>query len=308
MIDCKYTPEAFIQKQNSAEVLYSYFVLYTAQYGKNAVYCFVEGYDMPYYISIVRNIYRGKTPVGISCKGKSNVIAVNKYIESIDIDKNRKYTKRYFVDRDFDNNDQLSDTIFVTDGYAIENYYLSDTCVSNILEIELKISQVQYPDQYSRCMTLFRQEHNKFIKGTLLLNAWYYCLYHNANWNRSNVSLNEKFPKEWLKWNIGNITFHYTLTDIQAKFDKAPILDIKSIERQMNEFTKLGASYLRGKYEIQFLYEFLKFIRDEPKNHRYYSVATCSLPFHLSTMISTFAQYADVSEKLYNYIKTGKRK
>ena len=304
MADNNYTPEAFIKKRYEASVIYSKFALLIPQYGEDAVYCFVEGYDMPYYRATVRNVCR-KEPVEIRCNGKESVIAANNFIETKEDCK--KYIKRYFVDRDFDNNEMLSDTIFITDGYTIENYYLSDKCVSSILETEFKISKADHLVNHIKCMDLFHQEHNSFFEGTLLLNAWYSCLYHNQNWNRSDVSLGINFPNEWLNLKIGNITHSYTLTDIEAKFDKAPKLEENAIIKKMEELRALGPFRSRGKYEIQFLFEFLSFIKNEPRKNRVYSVSSCSLPFQLNTIISTFSQYADVSKELYYYIERGKR-
>lgn len=303
MADLNYTPDAFAQKRNEAAVIYSKLALLIPQYGEDAVYCFVEGYDMPYYRAIVRNVSR-KEPVEIKCNGKSSVIAANKYIESKD--DCAKYTKRFFVDRDFDNNDSLPDSIFVTDGYAIENYYLSDKCVSGILETEFKMSKAEYQEKHKKCMDFFHQEHDKFFEGTLLFNAWYYCLYHNPEWNRNDVSLDSTFPKEWLDINIGKISYKYSIADIEKKYDAAPKIEECDVFKRKEELKSLGPFRARGKYEIQFLFEFLRFIKNEPKKNRVYSVASCSLPFQQNTMISTFSQYADVSERLYKYIETGK--
>lgn len=304
MADYNYTPEALAKKRGEAAVIYSRFTLLVPRYGTEVVYCFVEGYDMPYYRASVRNICR-KEPVEIRCHGKASVIAANKYIEGREDCK--IYAKRYFVDRDFDENKDLPETIFVTDGYAIENYYLSDKCVSSILETEFKISQTEHPINHTKCMDLFKQEHEKFFEGTLLLNAWYSCLYQNPAWNRADVSLDDCFPSEWLDLRIGNITHNYSLADIEAKFDKAPKMDEEIVKTRKEELRTLGYLRSRGKFEIQFLCTFLSFLKNEPKKNRRYSVAPCSLPFQQNSMISTFSQYADVSERLYDYIMIGNR-
>lgn len=304
MIDYNYTPEALSKKRGEAAVIYHRFTLLIPQYGEDAVYCFVEGYDMPYYRSIVRNVCR-KEPVEIECNGKASVIAANKFIE--EKDDSKKYVKRYFVDRDFDSNDTLPNSIFVTDGYAIENYYLSERCVSCILETEFKMSKVEHQDNHNKCMALFRQEHNKFFEGTLLLNAWYSSLYNDPNWKRSEVSLDISFPNEWINLKIGEIAHSYTLEDIENKFNKAPKIEEGIIMKRRDALRALGPFMSRGKFEIQFLFEFLSFIQNEPKKNRVYSVASCSLPFRQNTMISTFSQYADVTESLYRYIEKGVR-
>lgn len=303
-MDYNYTPEALSKRRDDAAAIYSKLTLLVPKFGKDVVYCFVEGYDMPYYRAIVHATCR-REPIEIKCNGKGNVIAANKFIETKEDCKD--LIKRYFVDRDFDNNDSLPDTIFVTDGYSIENYYLSENCISNILQTEYKMSLVDHAENHILCMDLFRREHSKFFEGTLLLNAWYRCLYQNPDWNRKDVSLGETFPKEWLDLRIENISYNYTLKDIEEKFDKAPKLDNAEVNRNKEELKVLGYSRVRGKFEMQFLYEFLRFIQNEPKKNRKYSVAPCSLPFQQNTMISTFSQYAYVSEGLYHYIETGKR-
>lgn len=303
-MDYNYTPDALSKRRGDAAVIYSRLILLIPQFGKDVVYCFVEGYDMPYYRAVVRSTCR-KEPIEIKCNGKGNVIAANRFIEAREDCKD--LIKRYFVDRDFDDNDTLPDTIFVTDGYSIENYYLSDSCISNILQTEFKMSLADHAENHAKCMELFHREHNKFCEGTLLLNAWYRCLYHNSDWNRQDVSLGETFPKEWLDLKIENISFSYTLKDIEEEFNKAPKLDNTEVERHKEELKALGHSRTRGKFEMQFLFEFLSFIKNEPSKRRKYSVASCSLPFQQKTMVSTFSQYADVSDSLYHYIETGKR-
>lgn len=302
MVDYNFTPDALSNRCNDASAIFLKFVNSLSEYGEDVIYCFVEGYDMPYYRSIVKNVCK-KEPVEIKCNGKENVIAANEYIESMD--RYKHYQKRYFVDHDFDANDNVPNTIFVTDGYSIENYYLSNECVSNILEIEFKISRLDHIDNYKKCMGFFQSEHEKFLKGTLLLNAWYSCLYASSKWNRKDVFLEDSFPKEWMSLKIGNISFNYTLSDIETKFNKAPHMEAKAVDEEKTKLQTKGYKFFRGKYEMQFLFEFLKYIQNEPKKNRIYSVASCSIPFYQNTMLSTFSQYADVSEKLYKYLEAG---
>lgn len=304
MTEQNFTPNALAKKRDEASVIYSKFTLLIPKFGEDAIYCFVEGYDMPYYSSIVRNVCR-KVPVEIKCNGKSSVIAANKFIETKE-DCSR-YSKRYFVDRDFENNDNLPNTIFITDGYAIENYYLSDKCVSSILETEFNISRTEYPDNYTKCMDLFHSEHEKFLEGISLFNAWYSCLYNNPGWDRSDVSLDGCFPKEWLSLKIGDIRYSYNLSDIEMKYNKAPHMEESLVNKEKTKLQTNGYMFYRGKYEMQFLFDFLRFIQNEPKKSRVYSVASCHIPFYQNTMLSTFSQYADVSDNLYRYIETGIR-
>lgn len=73
------------------------FELLTSKFGDKHVYCFVEGYDMQYYISRIRDI-SGKEAYAIECKGKKmllqlsilfqfgqNIINIKKHILLIEI-------------------------------------------------------------------------------------------------------------------------------------------------------------------------------------------------------------------------------
>ena len=169
----EFTPDVLAGKTHSAPVVFTKLMLLIDRYGQDAVYCFVEGYDMPYYMSPIRFALR-KDPIEIPCGGKNNVLLANQDIESKS--EYTHYIKRYFVDRDYTNNDSIPNTVFITDGYSIENYYLRDSCVSRILKNEFKIDEVEHKKNYQLCMDLFHEQHKKYIEGILLFNAWYCCL------------------------------------------------------------------------------------------------------------------------------------
>ena len=61
---------------------------------------------------------------------------------------------------------------------------------------------------------------------------------------------------------------------------------------------ELGIDYLQGYYFSYPLpeHEFLRFIQNEPKKSRVYSVASCSIPFYQNTMLSTFSQYHPIAK------------
>lgn len=300
----EFTPEALVAKSESSPVVFTKFTLLIDKYGEDVVYCFVEGYDMPYYLSPVRMLL-GKEPVEVPCHGKDNVINANKYIESKP--EYTHYTKRYFVDRDYTNNDGIPDSVYITDGYAIENYYLTDSCVSKILRNEFKFDIVEHAKEFDACIEFYHQEHEKFENAIRLFNAWYCCLHQDTSWNHKDVSLGTTFPDDWLDCNIGSFTASYTLADIQTKYPKAPIIPEEKLSEMEVILNEKGWFYMRGKYEMQFLFTFLQYLKNEPKKKRVYTVAPCPIPFYSNTMISTFSQYADQPESLRYYITEGKR-
>lgn len=302
MMTGEFTPEALIAKKNTAPVAFTKLTLLIDKYGEDAVYCFVEGYDMPYYITPIKYILN-KEPVDIKCGGKDNVINANKYIEGKP--EYSKYIKRYFVDRDYTDNSDIPNTVCITEGYAIENYYLTDSCVSKILKNEFKIDIVDNADIFDKCIEFYHDQHEKFEEAILLFNAWYCCLHEDDSWNHKDVSLEDKFPTEWMDCHINSFSYSYSLADIYAKYDKAPSIKPEVVEAKKEILKEKGWYYMRGKYEMQFLYTFLKYLHDEPKKARVYTVHPCKIPFEQNTMISTFCQYADFPESLRYYIELG---
>ena len=75
------------------------------------------------------------------------------------------------------------------------------------------------------------------------------------------MTLDNRFPKEWLNLIIGNIRCNYTLPDIEEKYDKVPKIDKTLVLERVDKLKALGPSCTRGKYEMQFLFEFLSFLK-----------------------------------------------
>lgn len=300
----EYTAEALLQKAKNTSTIFARFVLTISKYGQDAVYCFVEGNDMPYYRAPIEYALHMRV-VPFNCGGKDFVISANRLIEQKE--EYKCFTKRYFVDRDYTSNDNVPDSIWITEGYAIENYYLTDSCVSKILEDHFKINSVDTPKNYKKCMDLYHAQHQLFDEAILLFNAWYCSLFENPKWNRKDVCLEDKFPDKWLNPNIGHISAKYTLEDIEKKFPSAPKISQDILNKKIVEMREKGWFYMRGHYEMEFLFVFLSFLKDEPKKKRKYTIQPCSLQFNQKSMIPIFSQYAHVPECLIKYIKTGSR-
>ena len=93
----------------------------------------MEGYDAPYYSTRVEiTDSQSRRAEFINCGGKKGVVDTCGYIAGKPAYK--KFVTLYFVDKDYDDNSALSDKIFVTDGYSVENYYASDRCVRSAIK------------------------------------------------------------------------------------------------------------------------------------------------------------------------------
>lgn len=128
------SPEELLREiDNNDCVAFKLLVEEIGKHGYATPYCFIEGYDAPYYRKKVE-AFSETIPVFISCGGKKGVVSGYNFISSKSAYSD-SYKLLYFVDKDYDNNETLSDDIFITDGYSVENYYGStDTMSSAAIE------------------------------------------------------------------------------------------------------------------------------------------------------------------------------
>ena len=257
--------EELLSKANNLfATYYLRFEHLTSKFGIDYIYCFVEGYDMPYYISRVREII-GVEPQHVECNGKKNVKGIHQYISQKA--ECLKYKKLFFVDSDFDDNTSLSNDIYCTPCYSIENLYLSKTTIGRIANIEYRLNPVE-DEKYQKVIDLFTNELEIFHNEVLLFNSWYACLKRKLTDGEKSISLEDKFPSDFLTLEIGNITSSYDLDKIKQKFPNAKdVLEEEVIAMQARLSTNM-TTHLRGKYEIQFLGSFLEYLNIDSRNEQ----------------------------------------
>lgn len=291
----------------SAEHESTYFIDFNtkcASYKENAVYCLVENYDLCFYPHRVSDTL-GCKAIGIPCEGKKNVIALYSLIKSkAEYD---KYTLRCFVDADFDDNSALDEHVYVTTCYSIENLYLDDYVVSDILENEYKIRPTSTDGKHAKCMSLYRKELSDFHQAVLMYNAWYRGVKSRGLTREMKVCLGESVPEAMINLTIGAITKLYDKAAIEAKFPLAPKLSDDELEEYMNELSG-NIKMLRGKFEIQFLHKFFEYLNIDASSHRReYTVLTHGVNMDRPRMISTLDHYVTTPPDMRYYILNGVR-
>ena len=111
--------------------------VYSVRNKKDYLFCFFEGYDVAYYVPIIRRFTENYET--FDCGGKKVVLAFHNFIK--DKREYDKYKKAFFIDRDFDVPISIEQPpIFETPCYSIENFYVSDSVFAKILKSEFGIS------------------------------------------------------------------------------------------------------------------------------------------------------------------------
>ena len=298
------TVEGLLAKAEEAPVLFTLFVDKISHYGENFLYCFVEDYDMPYYSGIISALFTNEW-TSIRCKGKEQVLKIFNYIK--DIEQYSHYKKRFFIDRDFDDNSSLDKDIYVTPSYAIENFYAMDDCMRKILETEYEIDPISDEELFNKTITHYQTRREEFHQATLLFNAWYACLHEDPSWSHDNVSLNHIFPKSLLNYSIDTpIVASYTILDIEAMYPGVPHIANDVINIKKASLSTDLTLNLRGKYEIEFVYKYILFLnKDAGTRSRQYTKKNKNYNFTLDGAVTSMSQYAHVPENLRHYIING---
>ncbi|MCT4590298.1 MAG: DUF4435 domain-containing protein [Carboxylicivirga sp.] len=283
--------------KNSSAVAFHQFVLLQKDHQQD-LFCFYEGNDNGYYYPRIKEYYKG-IHHPIKCGNKKSVLFMYKAVKE-------KYPDRkcsFFIDNDFD--EPLRNVeIYETPCYSIENFYTSKDFIADILKNEFGLSEVD--EAYDKALALFTSNQEEFHEKSLLFNAWYASLKGKANENKcsTNVSLNCSIPKEFVIVKIGSITGDYQFNDLLSKFPKAIKITEDEVLNKVNEFKERDLrKILRGKFEIEFIYTFLKYLIDDANEDDKRTVIKQKTKFRIdkAQILSQLSQYAETPVCLIDY-------
>lgn len=141
---------------------------------KDAVFCLFEGRDALYYDVRIRGELSGFHLVYMNCGGKPNLRTL--YLTISTNTSLREARTTFYFDRDYDHDLQGLDCnrCFITDGYSIENYYISPQAFDRIVRSAFFIDQV-YDELDQQCLCIITAAYQRlqcdFHKELLLFNA-----------------------------------------------------------------------------------------------------------------------------------------
>jgi hypothetical protein len=287
------------------------FTEFVLKYKKNVdtLYCFFEGYeDRAYYPIRIKNISSCNRVIDIVCGGKSDVLKVYQLIRNNVHYKNIK--AGFFVDKDFDPNDQL-EGIYVTPTYSIENFYLDHQAIEGVLMTEFKISNIDA--DYNICINLYNNLLTKFNSQIVLINAWLSCQadYRNENKLTTRLNIDKKTKSLFDKvvkadmTDVNKIAIIDSQEEIEKLFYDSPTIDVDVVCQRVVEFENIEhVKHFRGKFYIRFLESFLLRLQSisGADNSPFRKKYSCSLRFESTTICSLLSQYAVTPNCLKRYI------
>lgn len=267
----------------------------------DALFVFYEGVDNDYYYYRIKQCTtRNIEP--INCKNKKKVINVYQLIVSKP--EYNRYHKGFFVDKDFDLNEEpFFADFYVTNAYSIENYYVSDACMENFLIQKYYFHRGDV--LLESLMSDFRQMRQKYFDAIELFNTWYCAIKRKYGNTIRDINLGCTMPTNFIIWDFDakDVQKHYSFESIETMFNVTPYP--VTAEELLNAETYLRTNLqnnLRGKYCIGFMLRYLNDLKGFIKNTPAYSSHHRSLTISRDNIMSILSDYADTEQGLIDYI------
>ncbi len=263
---------------------------------KSDLFCFYEGKDTQYYFPRINTTEENHHP--IVCGNKKSVLDSYKLIK----EKYQSFRTKFFVDSDFDDPIYLAD-LYVTPGYSIENFYCTPQVISNILKNEFFFDETD--ESFKAIKELFEKRQTEFHNCTKLFNLWYFSAKKKSDklGIASKISLNEKFPKEFISISISNISSNYSLETIKEKFPDAIDVTEQDLKDNTIEFdSKPPSLRYRGKYQIEFMVKFLNFIIKDANTDKQILKTKTNFRIDPALILSQLSQYAETPSCLKEFV------
>lgn len=294
--------DSFRRARNSAASAFTQVIQLNKKYN-NPLFCCFEGEDFKYYgvrIEQISSIVYDKI-IPIKCGGKKEVIRLQKLISHEETVNTKK--SLYFIDLDFDESISCkNEIIYETPFYSIENFYTTQCALEKIISSELKIEETNTEYQYS--MSQFIERQKEFHNGVLYLNAWIYCQ-RKAETNK--LHLNEfKLSKIINQFSLDSLSFiDYDKTFLKSCMPNALEIEESDIQNAISILKNNSQQNFRGKFEIEFLYDFLTLLvgKINKKETPFQNCKKVSISLSKINILSELSQYAHTPICLKEYIK-----
>lgn len=269
----------------------------------DALFVFYEGQDNDYYYPrLQQNTDRDIEP--IKCKGKEKVVGVYKML--ITKSEYDKYHKGFFIDKDFDlNTDPILDDFYVTSGYSIENYYLTDSCMESCLKQMFNFHTGDPLLVF--IMDGYRMMRQKYLDAILLFNTWYCAVKRKYGNVKKDIHLDDEMPKGYVRFDCTTkvVQQRYTMVEIGATFASAsqyPVTPQEMSDAEAYIRTDMLKN-LRGKYCLNFFEKYIEYLIELFKSDKTYAAYKRNINIQCNNIMAILSSYAETDTALVDYIK-----
>lgn len=276
------------------------FQAYITSKSKKEIFLFFEGKDdFKYYSSRVSPYIYNREYGVYKCQCKKNVVEVQKMIsnQSAIVDNIKNL---FFIDCDYDNNEDIPQGIYITSSYSIENYYFTDSAIKKILIGVIGLSEENIDDNtdLSNVSDYIKRCRDEIIEEIIYANAWY-----SLQIKRSKKS--NKSPRMAPIKGYGAIKNIKEASKLESMVEDSIKLSRSEIEREIDEIRKAPVDRIRGKYLVEALTPILRkvFIDSGKKKGNTLFKKRRKVKTNLHDIINELSGYADTPPSLITYIE-----
>ena len=288
-----------------SECVEAIFLSYVQNKSSQEIFLFFEGVDdFKYYCPRISFVCNDKKYKKYDCKCKTNVLRIHSMIIN-QAGKDNKAITMFFVDKDFDDNSNIDNDIYITPAYSIENLYFTDLAIENMIRAEMGLSEHSKDDEndFKAAYNYVINFRDNIIKDILYGNACYSLQIkksHEMGGAKPNLSAIKRYD------DIANIS---KFEDIREKIKNYIELSDDEIEEEYERLKSDAIRYIRGKYMLEKMPKCIQKIEEESnkganhEGHWFSKKRRMRLNTSESTLISDLSNYAETPRCLINYIK-----
>lgn len=288
-----------------AECVEAIFLSYTLTKSSQKIFLFFEGIDdFKYYCPRISFVCNDKKYKKYDCNCKKNVLRIHSMITNQTVKDNKSITM-FFVDKDYDDNSNIDNDIYITPTYSIENLYFTDWAIENMIRAEMGLSEHSKDDEndFNVAYNYVINFRDKIIKDILYGNACYSLQIkksHEIDGVKPNLSAIKRYD------DIANIS---EFKDIKGKIKNYIEVSDDEIEEEYERLKSDAIRYIRGKYMLEKISKCIQKIEEESnkganhERHWFSKKRRMRLNTSESTLISDLSNYAETPRCLINYIQ-----
>lgn len=271
----------------------------------HALFCVYEGEDAKYYGIRIDALTAIEDRRQIPCRGKDDVLKL--YDRVIADEALSKSNTIFFIDRDFDGarGRTLTENIYITPCYSIENLYIHDNTIRKILIEEYGVDTFSDSKEIDSLTALYMKLLDQFCQCLTTLNAWI-ILQRKKESPSSKLNLNNQKLNKFVTISLDKVEQLYTKDDLSLLFPES--VDIEDSELSEKEEELRQADKIceyRGKYLIEFLRVFLELMKADRQNANpmhFKQRRKTKLNLSRVNILSELSQYAETPECLREFL------
>lgn len=280
----------------------SIYMDYVQNKSKISIFVFYEGYDDEFYYEPRFSYHlKNRTMKKYDCKGKKNVLDLQNKVSNTP--NSTGLINLFFVDKDYDNNADVSPDVFITPTYSIENLYFTDEALKKFLRMKIGASaeDINSCNDVEVAWSLLRKKRQELIDNILYGNACF-------SLQKKRIAELQDGVEEKGFEKIKKYKEIVSIKNLEAFNNKMINKSIFTHEEVMEEIRHLESSpekLIRGKYFLEKMPRYIEEIftlLNTNEKETFSKKRKISFNNNQKTILSDLSCFAETPIELQNYL------